>query len=364
MAATPAVRVGAERETQRPFATLVEQLRAVRVAATHGTIDPRLRHPLLAGTPSGMHEGVGSEGGFLVWPFFAEEILQRAYQTGQILRRVRTYSVPATRSGVSVTAHAETSRADGQRLGGVQAFWASEADQATARKPKFRRIELSALKKVIGLWYMSSELDDDSPAAAQVALDAFADEVSFTVEDAIVNGTGAGQPLGLRRAGALITQAIEGTQTIANTENFISANVRKMHARLFLSRDPSAVVWLVHQELLPALHTLAAGPGGLYSFTVDNEAPDGRLLGRPVLPSEYCQPVGTPGDLIFTDLAQYLLGDKAPSMLRSIHVRFLADENAFRFIYRVDGAPGWEQPTTPRSGSNTVSSIVALGARS
>jgi hypothetical protein len=44
----------------------------------------------------------------------------------------------------------------------------------------------------------------------------------------------------------------------------------------------------------------------------------------------------------------------------SIHVQFVTDETAFRFVYRMDGQPIWDTPVTPFQGSDTVSPFVAL----
>jgi HK97 family phage major capsid protein len=315
-----------------------------------------------------MNESVGSEGAFLVQSDFAEQILERAWNYGQILKRVKRYGVPADRNGVTLRAFNETSRADGQRLGGVQAFWLAEADTATSKKPSIRMLKFE-LKKLVALCYLTSELDADSPSGSAATLDAFAKEISFLTEDAIVNGGGEGQPLGIRKSTALFTQTIEATQTIANSPAFIGLNVTKMFARLFASRDPSAAAWLVNAELLPTLHQIVIPSTGgtpvteAFDFDGPGSIGYGTLLGRPVIPAEYCQPVGTPGDIILTDLAEYLLVDKEPGQLRSIHVKFLTDEVAYRVVYRVDGQPLWSAAVSPKNGSNTVSPYVALGTR-
>lgn len=100
-------------------------------------------------------------------------------------------------------------------------------------------------------------------------------------------------------------------------------------------------------------------PGGL------SGAPFGTLLNRPITPIEQCQSVGATGDIIFADLDQYLTLDKGGiEAATSIHVRFLQDETAFRFVLRVDGHPRWRAALTPANGINTVSPFIALEARS
>ena len=79
---------------------------------------------------------------------------------------------------------------------------------------------------------------------------------------------------------------------------------------------------------------------------------------------EQCSAAGDLGDIILLDPTQYLLIDKGGiNAASSIHVRFLYDENVFRFIYRVDGQPIWNKPLTPYKGSATVSPFVTLAKR-
>ena len=47
----------------------------------------------------------------------------------------------------------------------------------------------------------------------------------------------------------------------------------------------------------------------------------------------------------------------------SIHVRFLYDEQVFRFIYKFNGTPYRNKPITPYKGANTLSPFVALADR-
>jgi HK97 family phage major capsid protein len=87
-------------------------------------------------------------------------------------------------------------------------------------------------------------------------------------------------------------------------------------------------------------------------------------MGRPVIPIEQCDTVGTRGDIILADMSQYLVADKGGvQSASSIHISFLLDETAFRFVYRVDGMPLWNAPLTPFLGANTLSPFVTLITR-
>ena len=70
--------------------------------------------------------------------------------------------------------------------------------------------------------------------------------------------------------------------------------------------------------------------------------------------------VGSDGGFLVDDL---IIDKGGISAASSIHVRFLYDENCFRFIYRVDGQPVWNTPLIPFKGSNSLSPFVALQSR-
>ena len=83
-----------------------------------------------------------------------------------------------------------------------------------------------------------------------------------------------------------------------------------------------------------------------------------------MIPVEYCQTLGTTGDIILADFSQYLMIDKGGlQSASSIHVRFVYDETAFRFVYRVDGQPAWNAALTPYKGTNKLSPFVVLASR-
>lgn len=367
---TPGVTAGEEREASKPFDSLGDQLLAIRELAMPGAgdVDKRLlkiNDELRAAT--GMSVGVDADGGFAVQKDFAAAILGRVFDEtpGSIMSRVRGIPLSATSNGLKMNAIKETSRANGSRWGGVQAYYAAEADTVTATKPKMRQIEME-LHKLIAIWYMTDELVEDGVALGAVGEQAFAEEIQFKAEDSVVNGNGVGRPLGYMKSGALVTQAIEGSQTIANTAGSIAANTSKMLARF--NGNIGRAIWAINREIFPklALATLGGNsvpvylPGG----TIAN-APFGTLWGIPLVPIEYASAEGTVGDIALIDLGHYLHIDKnAPKSAVSMHVRFLNGEQTFRLTYRHDGQPALNKPITPFKGSNTLSPFVTLAVRS
>ena len=326
-----------------------------RASTPAGKIDRRLT----TRSASGLNETNPSDGGFLVQKDFVAELLKRTYETGILASKVKKIPLSTNANGIKINAIDEDSRANGSRWGGVQTYWENEADKITASKPRFRTMDLS-LKKLTGLCYVTDELLQDASALENVIREAFAEEFGFKIDDAILSGTGAGQPLGILNAGSLVKVEKEKDQTeIITVENLV-----KMWARLW-SRSRANSVWYINPEIEPLLYTLRVGDKPVYIPAGGlSEAPYGTLFGRPVMPLEQCSELGEVGDIILADFSQYILIDKGGiNATSSIHVRFLYDENVFRFIYRVDGQPVWNKALQPYKGSATVSPFVALAKR-
>jgi HK97 family phage major capsid protein len=356
------IEVGHDRGADKPWgadtgAPFGEFLQAVHRAHTGLGADPRL----FQAAAQGAGEKVGADGGFLVQQTQADGLLQKMHDVGQILPLISPVPLGANSNGIKINAVKETSRATGSRFGGVQGYWVDEGVAPTASRPKFRKVALE-LKKLAALGYATDELLADAIALESVMTRAFAEELTFLTEDAIINGLGAGMPLGILNAGCLVTQNKEGSQT--NT-TVVGNNLSNMWARL-PARSKANAVWLINVDVEPQLDQLVF-PVGATSIEARfiTYGPDGilRIKGRPVMPVEYCATLGTVGDIILADFAEYAFIQKSVQQASSIHVAFTTDEMAFRATYRVDGQPTWESALTPFKGTNTLSPFVALQAR-
>lgn len=364
----PGQQRGNEPGGEKRFESLGEFLQAVIKADTGRGIDQRLVEVRAA---SGMNEGSGAEGGFLVQQDFATELIKRTYETGILANRCRKIPISSAANSLKLKGIDEKSRANGSRWGGVQAYWEAEAETVEATKPKFRTMELK-LHKLIGLCYATEELLEDAAALESIIQQSFAEEFAFKVDDAIIRGLGSGMPLGILNSGCKVTVNKQGGQA-ANT--ILAENIINMWARMW-ARSRQNAVWLINQDIEPQLYTMyvpvknVAGNENVGGVPIYLPAgglsgqPYGTLFGRPVIPIEQCETLGTEGDIILADLSQYLLADKGGiKSAVSIHVRFLYGESTFRFILRIDGQPLWHSALTPYKGSNTLSPFITLQTR-
>jgi len=259
----------------------------------------------------------------------------------------------------------ETSRADGSRFGGVAGYWTAEGGDKDKSKPDFGQLELSC-NKLTALVYLTDELLEDVGAMEGHVRAMVKSEFRFKLLDALINGTGAGMPLGILNSGCLVTVNKETGQTAATIQ---AENIINMYSRMIASSRKNAV-WHINQDIEPQLFTMgltigtAGSPiympaGGL------SASPYGSLLGRPIIPLEQCKTLGAKGDMFFADWSQYWAVDRGePQSAISIHVKFVQDESVLRFVYRFDGQPWLASAITPHSGStNTLSHFITLQAR-
>lgn len=352
-----------------------EFLIAVRNAAEDNGLDPRLKKHDLRNmevrAAAGLSETVASDGGFLVIQDIGQTLQKAAFDTGLVAKLATEIPLSANANGVKIPAINETSRADGSRWGGVQAYWADEASTLTASKPNFGKVELN-LKKLIGLCYMTDELQQDASAMGTYMSQAFTEEFAFKLDDAVIRGSGAGAPLGILNAAATVSVAKETSQAAAT---ILYANVSKMKQRM-LPRSFQRSTWFVNVDCQPQLEMLTipaknvAGTenvGGWPAYLPPggaNSAPYGMLFGRPVVPIEQAETCGTVGDIMLLDLGMYLMATKGGvQTASSIHVKFLTDENTYRFVLRIDGQPALKSAITPYKGTGTLSPFVTLATR-
>lgn len=352
--------VDPEHKDHLPFKSVGEQLLAIKTFSTTNGGDEKEKAgnmlAAIAKAATGSNELIDSEGGFLVQQDFMQTLDKRAVETGQLSARVDTREVSG--NGLKWNELDDYNRTKGNHP--VQVYWTEEAGTKTASKPTFIRRNLE-LEKLAGLYYATDELLEDAPALAGEVSEWFGNEFGFEMDSTIIEGSGAGQPKGILKSNALVTVAKESGQTAATVN---ATNVSKMFARM-PSRYLGESVWLINQDVWPQLPLMTIGDQPVYlppNGLID--APAGMLLGRPVLMTEHCKTLGTLGDIMFVNLKQYKMirkgGIKGAS---SIHVRFVNDETAFRWVLRCNGDTKWSKTMTPKNGSNSLSPFIGLATR-
>lgn len=313
---------------------------------------------------TGMNEGDGADGGFLVQRDIASGLLEATFQTGIVAPRCTSIPISARSNGLLMYGIDDKNRTDGSRWGGILAYWENEANQVTGSRPKFREMDMR-LRKLTGLCYVTDDLLEDAEALGAYLSLAFQKEFNFKIDDAIINGKGQGQPLGILNSPALLTIDAEAGQS-ADTIN--SKNIAKMFTAMPLQNRKNAV-WILDSELEAELMhlTLDGSNGRIPVYLPPNgfaERPYGTLLGSPAFPIEHMNTFSSAGDIAYCDFSEYLLIKKGGvRQAASIHLRFDYNETVFRFTLRIDGQPMRSSPITQYKSDKQLSPFVTLGAR-
>lgn len=323
---------------------------------TNPIVDPRLQN---APTTYG-NEGSGADGGFAIPPEFRNEIMQLVEDEEDILGMTDQM----TTSTNSMT-FPKDETTPWQESGGIQCNWEGEGQQLDQSKPSLKENTIR-LNKLTTLVPVTEELLSDASAIDSYLRRKVPSKMSFKISNAIINGSGSGQPLGFMNSDALITVAKESGQT---ADTVVFENITKMWARMYGPSRRNAV-WLYNQDIEPQLDTMSFEgtsssvpayfpPGGIA------DSPYGRLKGRPIIPTQAAQTLGDLGDIMLVDLKQYQTIKKTMGMRAdvSMHLWFDYDVMAFRFILRIAGQPYLTAPIDPLNGTNTLSPFVTLAAR-
>ena len=217
-----------------------------------GKMDPRL--VANAATTYGS-EGVGADGGFAVPPEWKSEIMQLVAPSDSLL--AMTDQVPV--SGNSITFPIDETTAH-QSSGGILAYWDSEAAAMTASKPNLKDLTVKT-SRLTALVPVTEELMEYATAMGAYVQRKAGEKMAFKVTDAIINGTGVGQPLGIINAPCLVSVAKETSQA---NDTVRGPNLINMVARM-PAESFSRAVWLINQDVYPFL--LAAGIFATWSAT-------------------------------------------------------------------------------------------------
>lgn len=311
----------------------------------------------------GLNSYEGESGGNLVLPEFAPLIREREYDN-DLWTRTDQYTVAG--NSMTFPKMAEASRAHGQRHGGVRAYWEGEEHAIATAKPKIEETSLRLSKLAVAVFVTNELLEDESYALQQWVTRVVRREFAFMKGFAITSGTGVKQPLGYVGAPGTVVVAKESGQA-ANT--IVGKNILNMWARRDASLPVTDFVWTINQDCEPQLNQLTltgtsgnelvyTPPGGLSS------TPYATLMGRPVIPTEFNETLGTVGDIALCAFSQMLSISKGGlNEDTSTHVEFLRDLTCYKFTERLDARPLESKPLTPFKGTATQSAFVTLATR-
>ncbi len=323
--------------------------------------DPRLRFLAAAARDE---QGTYSDpyGGFLVPMGFHPELLMVEPEDDPI--GARTTKVPMEVPRIEIPARTDKNHSTGSVAGGLTVTRRAETQAEQSSLMQMERVALVATS-LFGLNYTTEELLADSPISfAALLATGFKQQFAARLVNERLFGTGVGEFEGVMNAPCLITvAAISGQKKTITYQNLIQMMSQCWHYEKAL--------WLYNHDCLPQLMQLYFSPAGVTNAlavpvwqTSAREGEPDLLFGRPAVASEFCQTMGTTGDVILGNWAEYLEGTYEPvNSAESIHVRFTNHERTFKFWMRNAGRAWWRSALTPRRSASTLSPFVALATR-
>jgi HK97 family phage major capsid protein len=344
-------------DPKRGYKSFGEYLGSVKAGSSrNGDIDKRLTIGAAApGTYGG--EGSGADGGFLVPPAFASEIFTLSLTDDALLPL--TDNTPVGGNGMVFPKDETTPWG----TNGVRAYWQAEATAATATKPVLGT-QAMRLHKLMALVPLTNELLADSVAGGAFVMPLVARSIRWKTNEAIMFGTGDGQPQGMFNSSAVVVQAKESGQ---GTNTLVIANIANMISRLPPGTFGEAQ-WFITPDALPSLFTMTLGNYPIYlpASAGATSNPYGSLMGRPINVSQHVQAFSAQGDISLVVPNWYRTITKAGSGVQvdqSMHLYFDADVTAFRATFRMDGGSKIVAPIAQAKGSKTLSPFIQLQAR-
>lgn len=330
------------------FASAV--VKAVGANQHGGTIDQRL---VALTNP---HQGGGAEGeGYMLPPQYRDEIWELV--TGFDEFGPLIDEEPTSAREVKLGADESTPWSSS----GIQAYWRAEGKKMDPTKMLMDPRSVP-LHELYAMATATEELLEDAPRLNNRLTKKAAEAIAFKKNEAIVEGSGVGQPLGWMKSKAMVEVAKEQGQTAGT---IVAKNVIKMFTRL-QTAPGDRTFWLTNQDTLPQLMTMTIGdkpiwtpPNGL------SDAPGGFILGRPVRFSEFAESLGSKGDLQLISPKGYYGARRTQGVkfATSIHLFFDYNAQAFRWVFRYGGQPHLSAPIKPNKGNSTRSHFVTLAER-
>lgn len=284
--------------------------------------------------------GIDTEGGYVVPP---QEMLDRLIQgvNDRVFIRQRAaaagnlFQLPTADSLGVPTLDTDAEDADWT----TELETGNEEDTLRIGKRELRPHPLAKLVKI------SKTLRRKAPRFDQIVMDRLAYKVGVTLEKGYLTGSGASQPLGV------FTASSDGISTgrdvaTGNTSTSITAD-GLIEAKFKLKEQYwGRADWLFHRDAVKQIAKLKDGDGQyMWRMSMRDGEPD-RLMGRPLMISEYAPNTFTTGLYvgIFGDFSHYWIVE-AMNLQIQVLVELYAATNQDGFIerYEGDGAPVLEE---------------------
>jgi HK97 family phage major capsid protein len=286
-----------------------------------------------------MGEDSNSIGGYLVQhPLWNQEIFSAFMRESVIAPKCRQFVVEDYANGLKFKQIDETARSVTSQFGGIRFYNVDEGSDITASQPTFTQKDCP-IKQMGALYYLTQALIDDCPNIATHVAGKVGQAFGWMIDNEILNGT-------LSICTPVVGHAGTRTVTVAGTYptaaewttmyNSMSPGYRN-NAEWYMGTMQYAALMNLSTPILAT-----GGLSGIPLFTKGYEdAPHGLLFGRKINVIEQAT-AAKPGQIIFGCFDNYALltkGTLTPQVAMSLHVKFISNQQTYRFITRCGGIP-------------------------
>jgi HK97 family phage major capsid protein len=297
----------------------------------------------------------GTEGGFAVPEVLWSQIYDSGLEQSVCLGRVQVFNM------VSDTMHIvgwdSADRTTGP-IAAVRGTWIGEGETASGVTPKLRSLSMFA-KKIALYVGITSECLQDATALSISLGTMMRNSLAFSLDQAILTGSGIAQPFGIMDAPATISVS----RTTPNT--IVFGDIGNMIGRL-LPSSLGRAVWIASPSTFAILVSMVvtAGTGELVlGYRPGASDIQMQVLGRPLLVSEKLPAMAEKGGLMLADLSYYALAMRETGRFEKTNAASWSEDVVdMRLVLRCDGKPLVAQPFTPAGGGDTLSPFVVLDA--
>ena len=296
--------------------------------------------------------GTGSEGGFAVPRQFRPGLLEVAQAPSAV--RPRAMVIPAGDPPDSEISMAALDQGSSKNMyGGVEVSWIAEGASKPETSASLREVRLTP-QEVAGFITVTDKLLRNWQASSAILNRLLGGAIVASEEDAFINGSGVGKPLGILQSPALLSYNRAGAGTVA------LADILGMEAKMLGMANP---VWLMTPKVRAKIRALNSSSTGGSLIWGDGSVVSGvpqTLLGKPALMVQRLPQLGAKGDLCLADFGYYTIKDgSGPFISASEHVEFKKNKTLIKAFWNVMGAPWLNGPITQENG-DIESPFVAL----
>jgi len=298
-------------------------------------------------------------GGFLVPPEFVNTILR--VDTQNAIVRPRATVIPSSPSAPDTDVFIPTLDYSFGRYAGVAVTWIDEGEEKPDENVYLERIHLTPYE-VAARIHVTDRLLRNAGQIEGLIGGLLRDAILAAEDDAFLNGTGAGMPMGvITAAGPPAAPTITVARAGAGAVTY--ADIVAMYASALPGED---YVWVCSPTVIPELMSLTGAPAAagvsayIWQQDVRGRNP-GTLLGYPVLVNERSPVLGAVGDIALCAFKHYVIKDGfGIAVAASEHRHFELNITVIKAFFSVDGMPWLQAPIVLEDGVTNVSPFVVL----